>query len=233
VTVQLNFERTAPASTSVVVDGVAVSSVLEQLRLIEQANDMPASIELRDVLALPGLVSVTGDETRLDEDEMSALLLAAGEAIESFVAMRREEGGHLEAQLRDELGRLGGFLDWLDAELDGIRERILERLRERIARLLGPETGADPERVVQEAALIADRSEVAEETVRLRAHIAGFDDKLRRGGPVGRALDFLCQEINRELNTLGSKCREVGVAERLVEARQATERLREQVQNLE
>ena len=125
------------------------------------------------------------------------------------------------------------FLSGLEAQLDGIREKIHDRLRERIARLLGPETPADPERVVQEAALMADRSAVAEETVRLRAHLASFAEKLGSDGAVGRTLDFLCQEIHRELNTLGSKCRELGVAERLVEAKTATERLREQVQNLE
>jgi uncharacterized protein (TIGR00255 family) len=233
VTVQVNLERTAPVGTKVVVDGTAVSNALEQLRQIELANDMASSIELRDVLNLPGLVAVTGDETQLDEAEMSALLRVAAEALEEFRAMRLEEGGRLETQIRDELGRLAEFLDWYEPQLDGFRERIHERLRERIARLLGPETKADPERVIQEAALMADRSDVAEEVVRLRAHLANFADKLTTDGAVGRTLDFLCQEINRELNTLGSKCRELGIAERLVEAKTATERLREQVQNLE
>jgi len=233
VNVQVNLERTAPAGTTVVVDGEAVSNVLDQLRKIELEKDMPVSIELRDVLALPGLIAVTGDETQLDEAEMSALRTVAGEAVGLFQTMRSDEGGRLEGQLREELGRLAEFLDWLEAQLDGIREKIHDRLRERIARLLGPETPADPERVVQEAALMADRSDVAEETVRLRAHLASFAEKLGSDGAVGRTLDFLCQEIHRELNTLGSKCRELGVAERLVEAKTATERLREQVQNLE
>jgi len=74
---------------------------------------------------------------------------------------------------------------------------------------------------------------VSEEVIRLRSHIEAFHKRLCKGGTVGRTLDFMCQEINRELNTLGSKCREVGIAERLVEAKAATERIREQVQNLE
>jgi uncharacterized protein (TIGR00255 family) len=233
VTVQLNLERTAPAGTSVVVDGEAVSGVLEQLREIELAEGLPSKIELGDVLSLPGLVAVTGAETQLDEAEMSAFLRLTVEAVEQLRAMRLEEGGRLEDQLHEELGRLAMFLDWFEAQVDDIREKIHERLRERIARLLGPETHAEPERLVQEAALMADKSEVAEEIVRLRSHLAKFSDKLASGGAVGRTLDFLCQEIHRELNTLGSKCREVGVADRLVEAKTATERLREQVQNLE
>ena len=78
-----------------------------------------------------------------------------------------------------------------------------------------------------------DLSDVAEEVVRLRSHVEQFEQRLQRGGTVGRSLDFLCQEMNRELNTLGSKCRELGVAERLVDAKTASERVREQVQNLE
>ncbi len=80
---------------------------------------------------------------------------------------------------------------------------------------------------------MADRADVAEEVVRLRSHFETFAERLAAGGTVGRTLDFLCQEIHRELNTLGSKCRELGVAERLVDAKSAMERVREQVQNLE
>ena len=91
----------------------------------------------------------------------------------------------------------------------------------------------EPDRLVQEAAILADRADVAEEVVRLRSHLDNFASRLAGGGPMGRALDFLCQEVHRELTTLGSKCRELGVADRLVDAKTATERIREQVQNLE
>ena len=107
----------------------------------------------------------------------------------------------------------------------------MTRAQERIADLA--EGAADPDRIVQEAAVLADRADVAEEVVRLRAHLEAFHERLSAGGTVGRTLDFLCQEIHRELNTLGSKCREPGVAERLVDAKSAAERVREQVQNLE
>jgi uncharacterized protein (TIGR00255 family) len=106
-------------------------------------------------------------------------------------------------------------------------------LQERLTAVLGPASAVDPERQLQEAALLADKADVSEELVRLRSHLSGFGDRLDAGGAVGRPLDFMCQEILRELNTLGSKCRELGVAERLVEAKAALERIREQVQNLE
>ncbi len=233
VTVQINLEKTAPSGTTTLVDGEALSRVLDQLRSIESGAGGPSPLELRDVLSIPGLVTVAARETRLDPEETAALEAVVREAMSEFTAMRDDEATRLADQLVHELARLTAFLDELDPELEEIRGRIFERLRERIERLLGPEVSADPERVIQEAALLADRSEVSEEVTRLRSHLETFSERLAQGGTVGRTLDFLCQEIHRELNTLGSKCREVGVAERLVEAKVATERLREQVQNLE
>ena len=147
--------------------------------------------------------------------------------------MRIEEATALERQIRTDLGEIETFLDWFEAHSEQFRRAIFDRLSERLAELVGPGSSLDPERQVQEAAVLADRSDVSEELVRLRSHLAGFTDRLDAGGPVGRPLDFMCQEILRELNTLGSKCRELGVAERLVDSKAALERIREQVQNLE
>ena len=233
VTVQLTLERTEPAATAVMVDGRAVTSALAQLRRLEEEQGGPQTVELRDVLSLPGLVTVTGAETLLEADEVEALEAVVRDATRQFMAMRLEEGARLRGQLAGELAHLTAFLDALEPELGDVRERLLQRLKERIERMVGTEVAVDPERLAQEAAMLADRADVSEEVVRLRSHLGAFADRLSKGGAVGRTLDFLCQEIHRELNTLGSKCREVGMAERVVEAKTATERLREQVQNLE
>jgi uncharacterized protein (TIGR00255 family) len=233
VTVQLTLERTEPAATAVMVDGRAVISALAQLRRLEEEQGGPQTVELRDVLSLPGLVTVTGAETLLEADEVEALEAVVRDATRQFMAMRLEEGARLRGQLAGELAHLTAFLDALEPELGDVRERLLQRLKERIERMVGTEVAVDPERLAQEAAILADRADVSEEVVRLRSHFGAFADRLSKGGAVGRTLDFLCQEIHRELNTLGSKCREVGMAERVVEAKTATERLREQVQNLE
>jgi uncharacterized protein (TIGR00255 family) len=233
VTVQLTLERTEPAATAVMVDGRAVTSALAQLRRLEEEQGGPQTVELRDVLSLPGLVTVTGAETLLEAEEVEALEALVRDATRQFVAMRLEEGARLRGQLAGELEHLTAFLDELEPELGEVRERLLQRLKERIERMVGTDAAIDPERLVQEAAMLADRADVSEEVVRLRSHLGAFGDRLSKGGAVGRTLDFLCQEIHRELNTLGSKCREVGLAERVVEAKTATERLREQVQNLE
>ena len=233
VTVQVNLEKTAPPDAETLVDGEALARVIEQLRAIEGELNLQDSLELRDVLSIPGLVTVTMRETLLDDGESEALETVVRAAMDEYLAMRNREASRLLEQLDADLGSLSAFLDHLEPELEGIRATLHDRLKERIERLLGPDMSADPERLIQEAAVLADRADVSEEVTRLRSHIATFADRLSQGGAVGRTLDFLCQEMHRELNTLGSKCREVGVAERLVEAKAATERIREQVQNLE
>jgi len=176
---------------------------------------------------------VTGAETLLEAEELEALAAVVRDASRAFAAMRLEEGARLRGQLTAELERLTAFVDGLEPALGDIRDRLLARLQDRLERMTGAEVAVDPDRLAQEAAILADRADVSEEVVRLRSHLEAFADRVSRGGAVGRTLDFLCQEIHRELNTLGSKCREVGLSERVVEAKTATERLREQVQNLE
>lgn len=233
VTVQLNFERCAPSAARVMVDEAAVKSAVAQLAGLDLEDGLVRPLELRDVLALPGLVAVLGEETLLDDDETRVLAGVAQEAVDSFVRMRREEGERLGDQIRDEISQLEAFLDWFEERIATIRETLLERLEARLNDLVASRVDLEPERLIQEAAILADRADVAEELVRLRSHLENFGKRLKSSKPVGRALDFLCQEIHRELNTLGSKCRELGVAERLVDAKTATERIREQVQNLE
>jgi uncharacterized protein (TIGR00255 family) len=232
VTVQVNLDWIVPPDSRVLVSSEAVKGVLNQLREVAGSDGEPG-VTIRDVLAVPGLVSVSASETLLTSEELARLSEVAGEAVAQQQQMRSQEGKALYNQIVAELGEIGAFLDWFEPQMSSFRQRILQRLQERLAELMGPDTQLEPERLATEAAVMADRSDVAEEVVRLRSHLQSFSDRLHKGGVVGRSLDFLCQEVNRELNTLGSKCREPGLAERLVDAKTAIERVREQVQNLE
>lgn len=231
VTAQVNLEQVGASGPQVTVNVEQVEGVLEQLAAIRMPDNASAELSLGDVLAVPGLVSVTAQETVLDDKESSALREVVTAAVDSMVEMRAAEGDRLARQIVAELGLVTGFANWFEPQIAELRQAIMERVLERIQSLALE--AADPDRIVQEAAILADKADVAEEVVRLRAHIEAFSERLAGGGTVGRTLDFLCQEIHRELNTLGSKCREPGVAERLVDAKSAAERVREQVQNLE
>ncbi len=233
VTAQVNLERHSATPVDVAVNAEAVRDVLDQLSRIEIPESTADMVGLGDVLAVPGLVSVTASETILDDGELSALKNVTAEAVDAAVRMRVAEGAQLGRQIESELAEVTAFADWFEPRMPDMRERIFERTKERVEVLVGSAAAIDPERVIQEAALLADRADVAEEVVRLRAHLETMSERLRAGGVLGRTLDFLCQEIHRELNTLGSKCRELGVAERIVDVKAAAERVREQVQNLE
>ncbi len=229
VSVQVVFDRAQPATARVMIDPAAVSAALAQLRAI----DPDGRVGVGDVLAVPGMVTVTGSELVLDDDETSALSALFDRALAALTEMRLTEARHLATQISSELAVIADFAAWFEPQMGDIKERLFARTRERLAELLGDAAAVSEERLVQEAAVAADRTDVAEEVVRLKAHLATLETRMREGGAVGRALDFLCQEVHRELNTLGSKCRELGVAERLVDAKTAVERIREQVQNLE
>jgi len=233
VTAQVNLERILTAEVDVAVNTEAVREVLDQLSNVAVPEKFGSTVELGDVLAVPGLVSVASQETILEEEEVTGLRSVASEAVAEAVVMRREEGDRLVCQIDSELAGVVAFVDWFEPQMPEFRQRLLDRVKDRVEGLVGPEVKMEPERILQEAAVLADRADVAEEVVRLRAHLENFSERLAAGGVVGRSLDFLCQEIHRELNTLGSKCRELGVADRLVDAKSAAERVREQVQNLE
>jgi uncharacterized protein (TIGR00255 family) len=233
VSVQVDFERTAPQPVRVVVNTEAISSAIDQLSNLPPSDTVVGELRLGDLLGVPGLVSIESSSAGPQPEEAEGLGALTGTAVGELVEMRRSEAEALERQIREGLAELEGFLGWFEPRVPEFRGAIFDRLQERLSAVLGPASAVDPERQLQEAALLADKADVSEELVRLRSHLAGFGDRLDAGGAVGRPLDFMCQEILRELNTLGSKCRELGVAERLVEAKANLERIREQVQNLE
>lgn len=231
VTAQLNLEQFESSGGLVKVNTDQIVGVLEELASIPMPEGITPTVAVGDVLAVPGLVSVSSQETLLDDDETAALRSVVAEAVGAALTMRVDEGERLGQQIQEELESVIGFVDWFEPQLPAMRQAVMDRTMEKIGALL--ESKVDPDRLAQEAAVMADRADVAEEVVRLRSHFVTFAERLAAGGTVGRTLDFLCQEIHRELNTLGSKCRELGVAERLVDAKSAMERVREQVQNLE
>ena len=204
--------------------------------LLAALDQRPAGLELapltlRDLLALPGFAEGTGD-LLLTQEEQAALLALAAAARDELVAVREREAAALLPQIEGEVAELESFHRWLLGVNAQLRETLVVRLRERLAALLeGMEVSQ--ERVLQEAALAADRADVAEEVQRLAAHVAHLRHLLAEGGAAGKKIDFLLQELLREVNTAASKCREVGMGERVVAAKAALEKLREQCANLE
>ena len=168
-----------------------------------------------------------------DEEKICAFVLGAAEkALESFLEMRRVEGEKLKA---DVLGRADAILEsvaFVEARSPQTVAEYNEKLKARIAELIG-DTPVDEGRLLTEAAIFADKIAVAEETVRLRSHIEQLRHFFELEEPVGRKLDFLVQEINREANTIGSKASDIEIARQVIEIKSEVEKIREQIQNIE
>jgi len=163
----------------------------------------------------------------------AALKEAIAAALDQLIAMRRKEGEALALDLAERIGRIGGYLEEIEDASKGESEKVRDRLQERIANLVPEGSSPDPERLATEVAILADKADVVEELVRFRAHNEAFLEFLSRGEAVGKRLDFLLQEMNREVNTIGSKSMSAEIAHLVVDVKEEIERLREQVQNIE
>ena len=176
---------------------------------------------------------LTVERRELDKDKAAAALSEiTAKAVEEFNAMREREGERLR---RDMLGKLETIEELVSVveerspqTVKEYRERLEARLRDILA-----DRSLDEQRVITEAAIFADRTAVDEETVRLRSHIAQFRTMLEEGSPIGRKMDFLVQEFNRESNTIGSKCSDASLATVVVDLKAEIEKIREQLQNVE
>ena len=194
---------------------------------LEQLN---VGIERVLLAKLPNLFRVQA--TELDSAVVQEVLWAGlDEALAELVAMRVAEGQALTADLRARVEAVGVHLERVAERTQATRGQVAERLREKVAALLAPGAVAE-DRVATEIALLAERSDIVEEIVRFRSHNAQFLDTLTGGGEVGKRLNFLLQEMNREANTISAKAADAEIAHWVVEIKEEVERLREQVQNL-
>ncbi len=213
-----------------------VAGYLAIFRRVSQEFGVASEPDLNQILRLPGALSPAGAAMN-GNAELEAIVLARTEAaIAQLNAMREEEGGRLQSELRERMARVGKAAAEVEKMRSGIAQALLEKLQARIRELTG--TAPDADRLLQEAALAAERSDIQEELVRLCAHAAHFEDLLAAGGEVGKKLDFLLQEMNREANTLLSKTSGLaGEGLRITELGLAMkaeiEKAREQAQNLE
>jgi uncharacterized protein (TIGR00255 family) len=231
VDVTVTLRRTAAATPTVRTDVALGLAYARGARALGEAAGVQSEVSVADLLRLPGVVTVEEAE---EEDGEGAILLktAATEALDELCRMRHTEGAALARDLGSHVDALGAWVHAVEALLPAALARIQTRLRDRVQVILG-ELPADPGRLAQEVATWAARSDVAEELARLGSHLAQLRTLLAEGGAVGRQLDFLTQELHREVNTIASKADDAELVARILEARTLVERIREQVQNVE
>lgn len=199
---------------------------------LAEAGLVERGLSAGDLLRLPEAFRVElADEEWTEEDE-ELLLAVVRDAVAQLVASREKEGASLVAILEEKLRALEEVVARLDTLRGPVREEIAAALRRRLAELLAGQP-VDEARLAQEVALLVDRSDVSEEIDRLRSHVEHFRAVCREPGAAGKRLDFLTQEIFRELNTLGAKCRNAEMTRAVLDAKVLCEQIREQVQNVE
>ena len=176
---------------------------------------------------------LTVERRELDKDKAAAALSEiTAKAVEEFNAMREREGERLRRDMLGKLETIEGLVSVVEERSPQTVKEYRERLEARLRDILA-DRSLDEQRVITEAAIFADRTAVDEETVRLRSHIAQFRTMLEEGSPIGRKMDFLVQEFNRESNTIGSKCSDPSLAKVVVDLKSEIEKIREQLQNVE
>ena len=230
VSLNVRFKPSAKGAT-IAIDDEGFAAGAARLRALAEAPGLREPV-LSDVLRLPG---VSEDALDAADDALKAAALeGVDQALVGLVAARRTEGAMLVAEMLTIFERVTFHVHDVQGCAAQVPERVRDRLHARLADLLrGSGVAPDPEQVAREVALAADRADVQEELTRLRAHVAHAREMLEKGGPLGRRLDFLVQEMHREANTIGSKTAELDVTRHVVELKADLERLRQQVQNLE
>lgn len=231
VEINITLDDGGESARTVTVDERLLQDVRTALERVQTMLGSNETISLSHVLHIPDLWRIQPEP--VDEDELMHTVGAAVVlALEDVVNMRRAEGAALAADI-------GPRIDTIEALTKSVADRApliaagaQQRLTERLQQLLG-ENPVDPDRVAQEAAILADRADVSEELARIGSHLGQLRSHVERGGSVGRTLDFLLQELNREWNTIASKTNDATAAHMVVAARAELEKIREQVQNIQ
>jgi uncharacterized protein (TIGR00255 family) len=235
VTINVN-ESTDSGPKRLQIDRRLARQYLGLLKDLQKELKVAGAVDLALLTNLPNVIT-SMEESGQSSDVATAALKVLEKALNALVAMRRREGRALERDLSGRLAEVQRRIAVIRARVPQITEEHFNRLQTRVNRLLESlPTGRerlDPGRLAQEVALLADRSDVSEEVTRMESHLDQFKGFLRKGEPVGRSLDFLLQEMNREVTTISSKVGDLLATQEIIATKAELEKIREQVQNVE
>lgn len=231
VDVFVSAQASQDSGTVVLVNEGLAREYRDAIARIAESLELENGLTAFSIARLPDVLTV--ERREIDKDKATAALAEiTAKAVEEFNAMREREGEWLRRDMLAKLDTIEKLVSIVEERspqtVKEYRERLEARLREVLA-----DRSLDEQRVITEAAIFADRTAVDEETVRLRSHIAQFRTLLQEGSPILRKPDFLVQELNREMNTIGSKCSDSYLAQVVVDLKSELEKIREQIQNVE
>jgi len=202
-----------------------------ELKKLKQELKLEGELTVSDLLTLPEITRPTATEP---DQELAWTVIKGGisKALKAMQAMRAREGKNLAVDMRERLKTMTDLMDQIEKETAGAVEKYAKKLAVRINELLGSQS-IDRARLEEEIAVFADRTDIAEECLRFRSHISQFQQTLRQTDAVGRRLNFILQEMNREVNTIGSKASDFDISAKVISLKEEIEKLREQAHNVE
>ena len=231
VELALTIQNVTASDAVVQADYALAESYRRALAALAQRLDVKDDVTVMALARFPDVLTQTAAPA--DPDALWADVSAvAGQALEAFVGMRAAEGAKLKADVESRLAVVEDIVGQIEQGSAGRVQAYTERLYARLQELLA-DRSIDEARILTEAALFADKTAIDEETVRLHSHVAQFREILQLEEPIGRKLDFLTQELNREANTIGSKCQDAALTRLVVTLKSEIEKIREQIQNIE
>jgi uncharacterized protein (TIGR00255 family) len=233
VTVTIRIRHLA-AAEDYRLNAALLESYIDLLQKVSAKRNFDEKLRLEPLAILPGVIEQVSSESRDAEDVWPLVEPTLRSALAANSAMRLAEGQALASDLESQLSAVDGSLERIAARapqvLEGYRQRLQDRVGDALAKL---NVSIEPSDFVREVCIFSDRSDITEEIVRLRSHLAQFSQALQAPESAGRKLEFICQEMGRETNTIGSKANDAEISHEVVEIKTALERVREQIQNVE
>ncbi len=229
----ITIERETPAEVKAEINWPLAEGYHQAAQQLRERFQFSDSLTLKDMLGLPDIVTFQHHDPTSEELLEQELGECLNEALRRLVAMREAEGAHMYAEICDRLRLLDSYYKEMLALSPTVVDEYRNKLRHRIRELLPDTVTFDEARLAMEIALFAERSDIDEELTRLQSHFQQCRNMLELDEPVGRKLDFLVQEMNREVNTIGSKANHTELINRVVSMKAEIEKIREQVQNIE
>ena len=231
VDVFLTISASSVSDVTVAVNEPLLKGYVEAVKRVAEEYGLPNELTATDAVRFPDVLFVQRNE--LDAEAITRGICAVvDQALCDFDAMRQREGEKLMEDVLSRLKTIDAYVSTVEREAPLTALRYRERLEQKMQEVLSG-AGIEESRILAEAAIFADHIAVDEETVRLRSHMAQLDRMIRGESPIGRKIDFLVQEFNREANTIGSKCQNSEIAHTVVDLKSEIEKIREQIQNIE
>jgi uncharacterized protein (TIGR00255 family) len=221
----------APGARSIAINKKAAAAYVAAWRELRREFDLEGDVSLALLQARPEIFQPAGADVD-PAGEIEVLKRVLARALQAHGRERAREGAHLARDIGGQAKQLRALVARLRTRSSSVAPRLRRRLEERLEALLGGR-GVDPARLAQEAAVLAERADVSEEIVRLGSHFDALAGLVKDSGAVGKRIEFLLQEINRELNTIGSKAGDLEITNLVIDGKAAVEKIREQVQNVE